>query len=135
SAGPSAGRGARVSVATASRRTIARATARRPPGRTRSGRSSTGSIPTRASRFSTTASPAATGGTRTRARARVLVPPVAAGEAVVAKRDARVGIDPVDDRPDLVRPGGRRAVALAMVRREAVATDTRAPRPADGPAE
>ena len=50
-------------------------------------------------------------------------------EAVVAQAHARVGVEPVDDRADPERAERGRAVALAVVRREAVVADVRRPRP------
>src|SRR3954454_15283089 len=62
-------------------------------------------------------------------RARILVPPVAADEPVVPQADARIGVEAVDDGADPERAERRRAVALAVVRRDAVAPDAGAPRP------
>src|SRR5438270_3660192 len=67
-------------------------------------------------------------------RARILVPPVPADDAVEAEAHAGVGVDPVDDRPELVRAERGGAVALAMVRGDAVAPDSRTPRAEDAPA-
>ena len=64
-------------------------------------------------------------------RARILVPPVAAGQAVVAEPNARVGVEPIDRRPERVRPERCRAVALTVMGREAAVPDPRRPRACD----
>src|SRR5439155_18312181 len=63
-----------------------------------------------------------------RRRARVLVPPVAADEPVVGEAHAWIGRDSVDDSAEREDADRRRSVSLAVVRRDAVASEPSAPR-------
>ena len=60
-------------------------------------------------------------------RARILVPPVAAAQAVIRERHAGVRIEAVDRRPDREGAGRGRPVALPVPGGEAAVADPRAP--------
>src|SRR5207245_44155 len=63
---------------------------------------------------------------------RILVPPVAADEAVVGVTDPRVGREAVHDRPDRVGAGRRGAVALTVMGRHASPAPPAGPRAGPG---